>query len=130
MELIRRHAQRLDLQGIEAADQGSLLPLVKVRQGNPMAIEMALVHVKYGGLSLSSVVDYLYIAHETVNDVFTYLFPQSWKLLAEPARHVLLAIPFFGETVSREALGATTGLTIYELDSAIHQLVEMSFLDA
>ncbi len=130
LALIRRHVQRLQLRPLESADDAELLPLVDVTEGNPKAIEMSLGHVKYSGLSLDTVIDHLHTAHQTVNDIFTYLFSHTWRVLTEDAKHVLLVAPFFGETVGKEALGGAADLAGYRLDMAIKQLVEMSMLDA
>ncbi len=130
LELIRRHAQRLDLPAIETADEATLLPMIEVTEGNPKAIEMALGHVKYGGMSLGRVVDHLHTAHQTVNDVFDYLFSHAWNMLSKEAQHILLIVPFFGETASKEAVGSAAGLQGYTFDKALSQLIEMSMLDA
>lgn len=129
LALIRRHAQRLHLPALETTDDAALLPLVDVTEGNPKAIEMALGHVKYSGLRLDAVVDHLHTAHQTVNDIFSYLFAHTWDVLTEDAKHLLLVTPFFRETMSKEAIGAAAGLVGYRLDMAIRQLVEMSMLD-
>jgi tetratricopeptide (TPR) repeat protein len=130
LELIRRHAERLNLWAVEVADQKLLLPLIEVTEGNPKAIEMALGHIKYSGLNLEEIVNHLHNAHQTVNDIFSFLFLHTWDVLTEDARSVLLVISFFGETASKEALGAAADLTGYRLDKALGQLVEMSLLDA
>jgi hypothetical protein len=114
LELIRRHAQGLDLRTIETTDEATLFPLVEVTGGNPKAIEMALGHMKYGGMSLKTVVDHLHTAYQTVNNVFDYLFAHAWDMLPQNARQVLLVIPFFRETASKEALGAAAGLQGYD----------------
>jgi len=129
LELIRRHAQRLNLRAVEAAEQDQLLPLIEVTEGNPKAIEMALGHIKYSGLNLEEIVNHLHDAHQTVNDIFSFLFLHTWDVLTEDARRALLVIAFFGETASKEALGAAADLTGYRLDKALSQLVEMSLLD-
>lgn len=130
LELIRRQAQRLNLHAIEAAEQNLLLPLIEVTEGNPKAIEMALGHIKYSGLILEEIVNHLHNAHQTINDIFSFLFLHTWDVLIEDARRVLLVISFFGETASKEALGVAADLTGYWLDKALSQLVEMSLLDA
>lgn len=129
LELIRRHVQRLGLRTIETADEDVLLPLTRVVEGNPRAIEMALGYVKYGGLSLVEVVDHLYTASQSVGDIFDDLFARVWEALTEDARQMLLVVPFFVDTASKEALGAAAELKGYHLDTALGQLLEMSLLD-
>jgi len=129
LELTRRHARRLGLRTLETATEDELLPLARVTEGNPKAIEMALGYVKYGGLGLGEVVDHLHAASQTVGNIFQDLFARAWEVLTEDARHVLLVVPFFVDTASKEALGAAAGLKGYRLDAALGQLVEMSLLD-
>lgn len=128
LDLIRRHARRLGLRKMEVAEEKELLPLARVTGGNPMAIEMAMGHVKHG-LSLSETVDNLHAASKTVGDIFDYLFNHAWGILVEDARYVLLVIPFFADSAAKEALGAAAGIKGYRLDMALEQLVEISLLD-
>lgn len=128
LALIRRHAQRLGLKKVEEANDSELLPLVRVTDGNPKAIEMAMSHVKRGA-GMDKVVDNLHNASKSVEDIFDYLFKWTWETLTEDARHVLLVMPFFADPVSKQALGATSGLRGYRFDTSLEQLVEMSLVD-
>jgi serine/threonine protein kinase/tetratricopeptide (TPR) repeat protein len=129
LELIRRNALRLGLQSVQTASEELLLPLVRVTEGTPWIIEMALGYVKGGRLSLQQVVDHLYKGTKTVESIFDYLFAHNWKLMTRDAQHVLMVVPFFADSMSAEALGATTNLSDYRLDVAIEQLVELALLD-
>lgn len=130
LDLIRQHAIRLHLDALAMAPQATLLPLVEVTDGNPKAIVLALGYVKRGMLSLGEVVEHLHHASQTVNDVFEYLFEQAWALLGENGRSLLLTIPLFADTASKEAIGATANLNGYALDKGLGQLVDWGFLDA
>ena len=77
IEFIRRQARRLELRKVETAAEKVLLPLARVTDGNPKAIEMALGHVKGGGLSLDEVVNHLHIAGKTTGDIFDELFKRT-----------------------------------------------------
>lgn len=105
-----------------------LLPLIRVTEGNPMAIRMALDHVAKGD-TLNEMVDALHHAGQSTNDIFSYLFSHAWERLDENARHLLQAVPFFAEQINKKALGAAAGLSGYQLDLARNQLVELSLLD-
>lgn len=127
--LIRHHIRRLgELQDLDKAANDKLLHLADVTGGNPKAIEMALGYIKRGMLSFDEVVDNLYQARETVNDVFDYLFTHAWELLDENVRHLLMAAAFFTESAGKEALGHVAGLQIYQLHIAFGQLNDLSFL--
>jgi LuxR family glucitol operon transcriptional activator len=129
LELIRRNAQRLGLRSIQTASEELLLPLVRVTEGTPRIIEMALGYVKGGRLSLQEVVDHLYEATKTVESIFDYLFTRAWELMTRDVQLVLLVMPFFADSASKEALGAATDLSDYRLDAAVEQLVELALLD-
>jgi LuxR family glucitol operon transcriptional activator len=129
LELICNYAQSLELESLETASEDTLLDLVRVTGGNPKAIGMALGYIKRGKLSLSEVIEYLHIASKPVNTVFDDLFVWIWDVMTENAQHVLLVAPFFIDYVSKEALGATAGLTQYHLDNAVEELVELKLLD-
>lgn len=127
LELIRNHAQRLGLHTIKAASEDTLLPLVRVTGANPKAIELALGHVKRG-LSLKDVIEHVYTASKTTNDVFDDLFVRAWRMVTKHAQHVLQVATFFVDFVSQEALAVASGLMDYELDTAMEELVDLMLL--
>lgn len=129
LALIRYSAGFLGLETLEAASEETLLPLVRVTDGNPKAIEMALGYIKRGRLGLTEVVDKLHIAGKTVNDVFNYLFDKAWNVMNKEAKHVILIFPFFADYASKEALRVTVGLSEYHLDNAVEELVVLKMLD-
>lgn len=128
--LIRNHCYRQALHSLAKAPFETLLPLVKVTAGNPKAIELALGHIKRGGLSFEEVVDHLHRASESVNDVFNYLYERSWDKMKPDARYVLMVMPFFVDPVKRSALDVASGLSGFRMKNAIEALVEFMFLDA
>lgn len=129
IELIRYRERELELDSIISSDELSLLPLAQVTEGNPKAISMALSHLSDSGLSLNEVIEHLYLASQSVGDIFQYLFVRAWQTLTEDAQHILQVLPFFIDTVSKEALGAAAELRGYHLASALEQLERMSLLD-
>jgi LuxR family transcriptional regulator, glucitol operon activator len=130
LALIRKNARRLGLQPVENAAEEVLLPLVRVTEGNPKAIEMALGYIKRGRLSLDEVVEHLYAASKSVEGLFDDLFAHFWnKVISRDAQQILMVSSFFVNSASKEALEATSGLVGYHLDSALEQLVDLALLD-
>jgi LuxR family transcriptional regulator, glucitol operon activator len=130
LELIRSSAQSLELESLETASEETLLPLVQVTGGNPQAIGMALGYIKCGMLSLHEVIKHLEVASPTVDGVFAYLFDRVWHVvMTEDAQQVLLVVPFFADYASKEALGATAGLSESHLNKAVKELVQLKMLD-
>ncbi|GIK40356.1 MAG: hypothetical protein BroJett011_41890 [Chloroflexota bacterium] len=129
LELIRRHARRLQLSTVIRATDETLKPLITVTDGNPYALVTALGYLKQGGLALDSLVNALYQAGREVGDIFNYIFGHTWQIMSQDACHLLMAMSFFSESASKTALGAAAGVEGYYLDAAIGQLVEMSLLE-
>jgi len=129
LRLTRNLSRRWGLRSLEAASDDILLPLVKVTRGNPRAIELALGHVKAGGLSFGEVVDYLYVGNEPVQDIFYELYSRSWSKMKRDAQNVLMVVPFFADSMSREALGAAAGLSGMYLQIAVEELVQFMFFN-
>jgi LuxR family glucitol operon transcriptional activator len=129
LKLIRNQSRRWELRSLETASDDTLLPLVKITGGNPKAIGLALGHIKRGGLSLEEVVEHLHVAGETVSDIFDDLYNRSWSKMKQDAQHVLMVVPFFADSVSREALAGAAGLQSYRLKQAVEELVQFMFLD-
>ncbi len=102
-------------------------PLIAATGGNPKALEMALGYLKYQHQPLQQVVDDLYTAR---GDIFEDLFSRAWSLLDEAARRVLLAMPLFPSSASREALAATADVQSFAFDRAIERLTDLALLDS
>jgi LuxR family transcriptional regulator, glucitol operon activator len=129
LRLTRNICRRWGLRSLESASDDTLIPLIKVTRGNPKAIELALGHVKAGGLSFDEVVDHLYVANEPVKNIFHELYNRSWSKMKQDARNALIVVPFFADSVSREALGATAELSHIHLQLAVEELVQFMFID-
>jgi LuxR family glucitol operon transcriptional activator len=130
LALIRMNARRLGLQLVENDAEEILLPLVRVTEGNPKAIEMSMGYIKRGRLSLNEVVEHLYAASKTVEGLFDDLFAHFWnKIISKDAQQILMVSSFFVNSASKEALKAASGLAGYHLDAALEQLVDLALLD-
>ncbi len=130
LTLIRRHSHRIGLNVVAGADDDTLRRLAYATGNNPKAVELALGLIKQKGLPFNTVVDELYQASAVVEEVFDYIFTEAWKLLDLNGRQVLLAMPLFVTTASREALSAVSGVAGFDFHKAIEQLVGMSLLEA
>jgi tetratricopeptide (TPR) repeat protein len=128
LELIRRHAQRVRLPAVAHAEPETLKPLVDVTGGNPYAIETSLGYLKYGGMGLDHLVNALYQAEQRVGTIFDYIFARAWDVLDQDAQQLLMVMPFFIDSASKDAIGTTAGVSSYYLDIALSQVVEMSLL--
>ncbi len=129
LALIYNHAQRFGLNSVKDASKEVLLPLVDVTGGNPRAIELALGHVKHGLGGLDEVVGYLHAARKSVNNVFDELFTRSWQTMTDNSKRILMVATFFADSMTKEALGAASGLSEYDLDKAVEDLVKFMLLD-
>jgi LuxR family glucitol operon transcriptional activator len=128
IELIRRHARTVRVTEITQAEDNELRPLVKVTGGNPYAIITSLGYLKRGALTLQELVNSLFQAGESVEEIFEYIFARAWEAMEDEERCILLVMPFFVDRAPREAIGAATGLEGYYLRRGIETLIELSLL--
>jgi LuxR family transcriptional regulator, glucitol operon activator len=129
LALIRQVAKARGLTFLDHQADGTLLSLVEVTDGNPRAIEMALGCLWEGMLSIDELVNQLRDAGESVEDIFGYLFTQSWKALAPNAKKILLVVPLFVGSIAKDALRKVSGLPSFDFAQAVSQLVNTNLLD-
>jgi tetratricopeptide (TPR) repeat protein len=127
LALIRTVGKRLGLMALEQGDDGTLLHLYEATGGAPLAIKWAVGQIKQRGQSLNTVLAAL---HDARGDIFDNVFVRSWSLLPTDARQVLIVMPLFVTSASREAIEAASDMHHFALDEALGQLVEMSLVDA
>ncbi len=127
LALIRSEGKRLGLPAVESAEEKVLLRLYEATGGAPLAIKWAVGQMKQRGQSLDTVLDYLY---EARGDIFENIFARSWSLLSENARRVLMVMPIFATSASKEAIEAASDVHKWDLDEALGQLVEMWLVEA
>lgn len=127
LALIRSEGKRLGLPAVEQADEKVLLRLYEATGGAPLAIKWAVGQMKQRGQSLDTVLDSLY---EARGDVFENIFARSWSLLSESAKRVLMIMPIFAASASKEAIEAASNVHKWDLDEALGQLVEMWLVEA
>jgi len=122
LALIRNEGQRLGLKSVEKADDQVLLRLYKATGGAPLAIKWSVGQIKQKGQSLDTVLTAL---HEAKGDIFEQVFARSWSLLTEDAQKVLMVMPIFASSASRDAIEAASDVHHFALDEALGQLVQM-----
>ncbi len=122
LALIRNEGQRLGLKSVEDADDQVLLRLYQATGGAPLAIKWSVGQIKQKGQSLDAVLAALY---EAKGDIFEEVFARSWSLLSEDAQKVLMVMPIFASSASRDALEAASDVHHFALDEALGQLVQM-----
>jgi tetratricopeptide (TPR) repeat protein len=127
LALIRNEGKRLGLKSVERAEEKVLLRLYEATGGAPLAIKWAVGHIKQKGQSLDSVLNSLYGA---IPDIFESMFGRLWEMLTEGTRRILMVIPIFATSVSKEAIEATSEIQKRDLDEGLGQLVEMSLVEA
>ncbi|MFQ5988089.1 MAG: NB-ARC domain-containing protein, partial [Dehalococcoidia bacterium] len=127
LALIRSEGKCLGLPAVEKGDKKVLLRLYEATGGAPLAIKWAVGQMKQRGQSLDTVLDYLY---EARGDIFENIFARSWGLLSENAKRVLMVMPIFATSASKEAIEAASDVHKWDLDEALGQLVEMWLVEA
>jgi tetratricopeptide (TPR) repeat protein len=126
LELMIDEAKRLGLNLLQSKEK-PLVDLYEVTGGSPLAIKWAMGQMKQRGRSIKSVVATLRDARA---DIFETMFAESWNHLSEASRQVLLAVPLFAATVSRDALAATANIYGFDFDEALGQLVELWLIES
>ena len=122
LKLIRNEGRRLGLKSLQEAEDQVLLRLYQATGGAPLAIKWAVGQIKQKGQSLDSVLAALY---EAKGDIFEEVFARSWSLLSDDAKKVLMVMPIFASSASKEAIEAVSDVHHFALDETLGQLVQM-----
>jgi len=126
LALMRAEGERLGLESVQRTGDEILLRLYQATGGAPLAIKWAVGQIKQKGQSLDSVLDSLYGAR---GDLFEFMFNRSWEMLSEDAHHILMVMPIFATSASKEAIEAASDVHTWDLDEGLGQLVEMSLVE-
>jgi tetratricopeptide (TPR) repeat protein len=127
LALIRGTGKRLALRALEHGEDRVLQHLYEATGGAPLAIKWAVGQIKQRGQSLDTVLTAL---HEARGSIFDSIFARSWNLLSTSARQVLMVMPLFATSASREGIEAASDVHHFALDETLGPLVEMSLVDA
>lgn len=125
--LMRNEGHRLGLVSVESATDQDLLRLYEGTGGAPLAMKWAIGQIKQKGQSLDTVLAYLYSAR---GDIFESIFARSWEMLTDRAQHVLMVMPIFAASATRDAIQAASDVHNWDLDDALGQLVQLSLVEA
>lgn len=132
LHFIRQTAHTLHLLDLEKEEDNLLLNLVRVTGGNPKAMEMALGNIKGGTLNLRELIEQINNNNpgESMDDVFDYLYADSWKRISEDAKRILLTIPLFtaSSSINPDAMRAASGLETFAFRSARSELLDWKLL--
>ncbi len=123
--LLQLEGERRSVEAIAQAKEKTLLRLYEATGGAPLALKWAVGQLKFGQ-TLDTVLDGLYKAK---GRIFEHMFGRSWDLLTEHARRILMVMPIFAASASKEAIEAASDVHTWDLDEGLGQLVEMSLVE-
>jgi hypothetical protein len=103
--------------------------LVRVTEGNPQAMLLALGLVQGGEVDLKEIISQLENPDKNPNKILNQLLSGSWRLLPEPARQILLAMPLFVGSIGREALRAAAGLSVPDFEQGLARCLRFRLLE-
>lgn len=124
-ELLVHRLHALDLAEY-ADDLRPFDPVLELTGCSPKAIEIVLGQLRYGQ-SLNAIINDLQRGR---GQLFEHIFRQSWSLLEEAERQVLLSVAVFPASVERTALEAVATLESYPFARAADKLFRMGLLEA
>ncbi len=125
LTLLQLEGERRSVGAIAQAEEKTLLRLYEATGGAPLALKWAVGQLKFGQ-TLDTVLDGLYKAK---GRIFEHMFGRSWDLLTEHARRILMVMPIFSTSASKEAIEAASDVHTWDLDEGLGQLVEMSLVE-
>ena len=125
----RQGAGRMRLAVVAQADDDALRPLVATTEGNPKALALAVGLIANSATPLSTLVQDLHAAADSVADLLGYFCQWSWDRCSADARALWQALPFFVTPARREALAAAAGLHGRYFHDAVEQLRGRALLD-
>jgi len=133
LAFLRYEAQQRGFRELGEAPPATLAPLYELVGGNPLALKLVVGQLT--SLPLSEVVQRLKQARKSSEraeyELYHYLYWQSWRLLSEPAREVMLTMPVLPQRGANwELLLQASGLNRPQLSDAINELINHSLLNA
>lgn len=129
LAFLRYHSQERNVLALLSAPEADLLRIVRVTDGNPLAIK--LVAGQAQALPLARILDDLSAARPDTHDFFRFIFRYSWDRLSAPARHLLLHMPLLdARGVSWEDLAAVSDVALNgHFRHALEELVAASLFN-
>jgi hypothetical protein len=133
LALLQYEAEQRGFRELCVAPPATLAPLYELVGGNPLALKLVVGQLT--SLPLSEVIQRLKQARKSSEraeyELYHYLYWQSWRLLSEPAREVMLTMPVLPQRgASWELLLQASGLSRPQLSDAVNELINHSLLNA
>lgn len=133
LALLHYEAEQRGFPELSAAPPATLAPLYELVGGNPLALKLVVGQLT--SLPLSEVIQRLKHARKSSEraeyELYHYLYWQSWRLLSEPAREVMLTMPVLPQRgTTWELLLQASGLSRPQLSDAVNELLNYSLLNA
>jgi hypothetical protein len=129
LTLLRHEAGERGLADLSAASDENLLQVHEVAGGNPLALKLLVGQMHT--LSVSQVVEDLHQARgRRVEELYQYIYWQSWQLLSDEARRLLAIMPLVAESGGGLAqIAALSELAEERMMAALKQLVALSLVN-
>ncbi|MFQ6059171.1 MAG: NB-ARC domain-containing protein [Anaerolineae bacterium] len=129
LAFIRYEGQERGIADIARAQDATLLRIHQVTGGNPLAIKLVIGQTV--SLTLDQVLANLRQAKRGHDQFYLFIYWNSWNLLSEEAKLLLLRMPLLpAQGGTWEDLAAASGLDDEALERAIKELVDKSLLMA
>jgi hypothetical protein len=133
LALLCHEAEQRGFGELRHAPPATLAPLYELVGGNPLALKLVVGQLT--SLPLHEVIQRLKQARKSSEraeyELYHYLYWQSWRLLSEPAREVMLTMPVLPQRgVTWELLLQASGLSRPQLSDAVNELLNYSLLNA
>jgi hypothetical protein len=125
----RQGAVQARLLTVAHAEDEALRPLVATTEGNPKALALAVGLIADSATPLSTLVQDLHAAADSVVDLLGYFCRWSWDRCSPEARAVWQVLPFFVTPARRAALAAAAGLHGRYFHEALEHLRGRALLD-
>jgi DNA-binding SARP family transcriptional activator/Flp pilus assembly protein TadD len=127
LALLRHEAERRGLASLRAASDAQLAPIYETVGGNPLALKLVIGQLQV--LPLGQILNNLRRADTAeVEQFYTYLYWQTWQMLDDAGRHLLLALPIVPKATFVQ-LQAASGLAPAELQTALRTLRNFSLVE-
>lgn len=129
LALIRHHAGELGISAATSATEEQLQAVYELTGGNPLALKLTVSLLDL--LPLTQVLDGLSRSRPgPIEDLYRYIYWQSWQTLSDNGRQLLQAMPLLGEAGGQaDYLATISGLNEADLWLALHELRGRSLVE-
>ena len=126
LEFIRFEASQRGLSLLTQASNDELKHIYDIVGGNPLALKLVIGQISV--LPLSQVLsNFKAVRGRSINELFTFIYWEAWKVLDETSQEVLLSMPLAQDGTIAQ-LKKLTGLTIDQLGDALQHLAKLSLV--